>query len=207
MPYDKKSWKRRLAERSDLSSQIVHLTRDTESSKVVDVLYAIVTQAQLNGSSTRSGFICGKTPAVCFQDAPLSAVCQNVFFEQKYKESNKDAKTRYRAVGIAFSKEYAFRKGARPVIYDRTSEAKMYLPPEQHWKIVNFDLSKDDALIDWTHEREWRAPGNFAFELKEATLLFVNSSTYKAFLKKCKDNGTNFAEQARGIVVMDNLLY
>lgn len=207
MSYNKKSWKRRLAERSDLSSQLVHLTRDTENSTVVEVLYEIVSQGQLKGSSTKSGFICGNTAAVCFQDAPLPAVCQNVFFEQKYKENNKNSKTRYKAVGIAFPKEYAFRKGARPVIYDRTSEAKKYLPPEQHWKIVNFDLGNDEALIDWTHEREWRAPGDFSFELKEVTLLFVNSATYKAFLRKCKDNSTNFAEQVSGIVVMENLLY
>lgn len=196
-----------MAERSDLSSQIVHLTREVETSKVVDVLYEIVSQRQLIGSITKSAFICGSTPAVCFQDAPLHGICQNVFFEQKSKESKKNSRTRYKAFGPAFSKEYAFRKGARPVIYDRTSDAKKYLPPELHWKIVNFNLSKDDAFIDWTHEREWRVPGNFCFELKEATLLFVNSLTYQSFAKKCKENGTNFLEEVRGVVVMDNVLY
>lgn len=207
MPYNKKSWQRRLAERSDLSSQVVHLTRDAGDQRLVDVLYAILNDATIRGSSTQSGFICGKTPAVCFQDAPLSAVCQNVFFEQKYSESNKGAKTRYRATGLAFPKDYAFRKGARPVVYDKTAEAKSYLPPEQHWRIVNFDLSDENSIIDWTHEREWRVPGDFAFDVSEATLLFVNSKTYKSFLKKCKENGKSFVEQARGVVVMDNLFY
>lgn len=207
MPYNKKSWQRRLAERSDLSSQVVHLTRDTATQKLVDVLFSILNDATIRGSSTQSGFICGKTPAVCFQDAPLSAVCQNVFFEQKFSESNAEAKTRYRATGLAFPKDYAFRKGARPVVYDKTAEAKAYLPPDQYWRIVNFDLSDENSIIDWTHEREWRAPGDFAFDLSEATLLFVNSATYKSFLKKCKENGTNFIEQVKGVVVMDNLLY
>ncbi len=207
MPYNKKAWQRRLAERSDLSTQVVHLTRDAGSLKLVDVLYSILSDGKIKGSSTQGGFICGKTPAVCFQDAPLPAVCQNVFFEQKYSEAIKGAKTRYRATGLAFPKDYAFRKGARPVVYDKTSEAKAYLPVDQHWRIVNFDLSDADAIIDWTHEREWRSPGDFTFDVSEATLLFVNSATYKAFLKKCKENRTNFVEQARGVVVMDNLLY
>lgn len=207
MAYNKKAWQRRLAERSDLSTQVVHLTRDADNQKLVDVLFSILSDGKLKGSSTQSGFICGKTPAVCFQDAPLSAVCQNVFFEQKYSETNKSAKTRYRATGVALPKDYAFRKGARPVIYDKTSEAKSYLPADQYWRIVNFDLSDADAIIDWTHEREWRAPGDFTFEISEATLLFVNSGTYKSFLRKCRENGRNFVEQAKGVVVMDNLLY
>lgn len=207
MPYTKENWKRRLAERSDLSSQIVHLTRETADSQIVDVLYAIISQNVLKGSSTSSGFICGKTPAVCFQDAPLTSICQNVFFEQKYNETRKTAKNRYRAVGLAFPKDYAFRKGARPVVYDKTVDAKDYLPADQQWRIVNFDLSHDSAFIDWTHEREWRAPGDFRFDLKETTLLFVNSSVYKSFQKKCTDNGVAFLEQIKGVVVLDNLLY
>lgn len=51
-----------------------------------------------------------------------------------------------------------YKKGGRPVIYDQTIEAKKYLPESQHWRIVNFDLSNDDRLVDWTHEREWRVP-------------------------------------------------
>ena len=207
MPYSKQSWKRRLAERSDLSTQIVHLTRDSGELKLVDALYSIISQGKLNGSSTKGGFICGTTPAVCFQDAPLTAICQNVFFEQKYKEGNKGAKVRYRAVGVAFPKDYAYAKGARPVIYEKTSEAKKFLPPEEQWRIVNFDLSDEKSFIDWTHEREWRVPGDFEFDLKEATLLFVNEATYKSFMQKCKAQNTNFLEQVRGIVVMDNLLY
>ena len=72
---------------------------------------------------------------------------------------------------------------------------------------MNFDLSDANAIIDWTHEREWRVPGDFTFEVSEATLLFVNSTTYKSFLRKCKESGTNFVDQAKGVVVMDNLLY
>jgi hypothetical protein len=62
MAYNKKAWQRRLAERSDLSTQVVHLTRDADNQKLVDVLFSILSDGKLKGSSTQSGFICGKTP-------------------------------------------------------------------------------------------------------------------------------------------------
>lgn len=207
MGYTLKTWKDRIAQRTDFSTQVVHLTREREDDKVAAVLFEIVSSRMLKGSSTASGFICGEQRAVSFQDAPLVSVCQNVYYEQKYKESNPKAKTRYRACGISFPKNYAFRKGARPVIYDKTTDAKAYLPRDQWWRIVSFDLGNDDALIDWTHEREWRAPGDFSFDRSEATLLFVNNGTYKEFRKLCVTAGDDVLDQVKGVVVMDNLLF
>jgi hypothetical protein len=207
MPYDKKTWKRRYSERSDLSTSVVHLTREVEENRPADILYKIISSREIIGSSTSSGFIVGKTPAVCFQDAPLISVCQNVFYEQKNNENKEKTKIRYRAIGVAFSKDYAYRKGARPVIYDKTSEAKAYLPEDNWWRIVNFDLSRDESIIDWTHEREWRSPGNFHFELEEVTLLFTNSAIYKAFAELCKENKADYLLSVKGVVVMDNLLF
>jgi len=31
-----------------------------------------------------------------------------------------------------------------------------WIPEEQKWRHVRFELGK----IDWTHEREWRVPGD-----------------------------------------------
>ncbi len=207
MPYDKKAWKRRLAERTDLSSQLVHLTRDNKDKKLNEVLLEILSSKTLIGSSTKSGFICGKTPAVCFQDAPLVSVCQNVFFEQKYLELNKNSKLRYRATGISIDKSYAYNKGARPVLYEETKKAKEILPTDQWWRIVNFNLGDEKNIVDWTHEREWRAPGDFTFDLSAVTLLFVNESSFKDFLKICKARDLKYVEEVKGIVVLNNLLY
>ncbi|UCV23258.1 hypothetical protein [Ferribacterium limneticum] len=170
-------------------------------------MYNIVDQQTITGSSTESGFICGSRPAVCFQDAPLIGICQNVFYEQKHKENNAGLKTRYRAVGVALPKDYAYCKGARPVIYDKTAEAKQYLPKDQWWRIVNFDLTNKDSFVDWTHEREWRVPGNFNFELEQATLLFVQEKNYRAFISLCKANKKDYMDRIKGVVIMDNLLY
>lgn len=207
MPYDEKTWKRRYAERSDLSTGIVHLTRDTESKKLVQVLFEIVSTGKIVGSTTQSGFIIGATPAVCFQDAPLHGICQNVFYEQKYQESNAGAKVRYRAAGLLLPKRYAYEKGARPVIYDKTSSAKQYVQSDQWWRIVNFDLSNENSIVDWTHEREWRAPGDFEFDIKEATLLFVNSRTYRDFVQLCLAEKRDYISLAKGVVVMESILY
>lgn len=207
MGYNLKTWRARIAERTDVSTQIVHLTRARNDIDVANVLFEIVDSGRLNGSTSTSGFICGNTPAVCFQDAPLVSICQNVYYEQKHRKTQPQAKMRYLACGLAFSKPYASRKGARPVIYDKTAEAKQYLPQDQWWRIVNFDLSDDDSFIDWTHEREWRAPNTFLFDLEEVTLLFVNEKNFRNFVKLCKTNNKDYMERVKGIVVMNNLLF
>ncbi|MBO1017965.1 DUF2971 domain-containing protein [Achromobacter sp. SD115] len=210
MGYDKKTWKRRIAERTDLSTQVVHLTREQTAGATkgtAEVLFDIVDQQRIVASPVHQAFIVGNISAVCFQDAPLGAICQNVFYEQKYKEQNEKAKVRYRAMGIAFAKDYAYGKGARPVVYDQTRVAKEYLSSDQWWRIVNFDLSDENNIIDWTHEREWRVPGDFTFDRSEVTLLFVNAGSYKAFQSLCKKKDKSYLEEVRGVVVMETLLY
>ncbi len=174
---------------------------------MASVLFNIVSDGVIKASTSKSGFIAGATPAVCFQDAPLASICQNVFYEQKYQESNKDTKTRYRGAGVSISKRYAYGKRARPVIYDKTADAKAYLPPDQWWRIVNFDLDNEKKIIDWTHEREWRVAHDFHFEISEVTLLFVNATVYRAFSKLCVEHEKDFLAKVKGVVVMDNLLY
>jgi len=207
MPYTKKDWKRRIAERSDMTSSLVHLTRESSTLGTYETLIKILKEKRLIGSTTQSGFIVGDTPAVCFQDAPVSGIVQNVFYEQKKREANPKYKLRYRAIGLLFPKEYAYQKGARPVIYDRTSEAKQYLPPNQWWRIVNFDLSSDTAIVDWSHEREWRFPGDFTFELAKVTVLLIDDASYRLFIKKGRASYPTLLEEIGGIINLAHVLY
>ena len=207
MGYTVTEWRNRLSERTDLSTSIVHLTRRGRHNNVIDQLLEILTEKKLIGSTTESGFIVGDIPAVCFQDAPLQSISQNIWFEQKYRKTNKSAKIRYRAVGLAFKKTYAYRRGARPVLYEQTRQAKRILPPEEWWRIVNFDLSNDDSIIDWTHEREWRAPNDFKFAISQATVLVPNAKAYKALMEACMDRGLDIHLKVKGIVVMNILLF
>lgn len=191
MGYDFENWKKRIQYRTDLSSSLYHLTKSerNEDGKVTlqahDRLIQILTERKLNGSSTEKGFIIGNRKAVCFQDAPTSGIVQNVVHEQEFRKEL-GGKIRYRGTGLVFPKPYIFNEGGRPVIYERKEIAKAILPRDEWWRIVNYDLSQGDNIIDWTHEREWRLPGDeFHFELSKAMVLLANRKQYKLFIEKC----------------------
>lgn len=210
MGYDVKKWKERLAERSDLSTQVIHLTKDSfidgKKSSALKNLQKIISERTIKGSGN-TGFVVGDKPATCFQDAPLYAACQNTYFEQKFRKSNPKTKVRYIPIGIMFPKDYVFEKGGRPVLYEKTSVAKKILPQDEWWRIVNFDMSDEDSIIDWTHEREWRCPGNFEFDISQATLLFVKTEIYKSFLKWDAKQDEPVLDKVKSLVVLSDILY
>ena len=211
MGYDKDTWRARYAERSDLTTRLIHLTRPTEingkKKHVHRVLFEILDSCTLKGSSTASGFIVGNTPAVCLQDAPLHAVGQNCWFEQKWRKENSRAKMRYTPTGIMLPKRYVYSQGGRPVIYESTSDAKKYLPANEWWRIVNFDLSDEKNIIDWSHEREWRVPGDLKFKLSDVTILLTNQGSLDTFIKLCDKTGKEFYKEVGGIVTMENIVF
>lgn len=185
MAYTMKDWTDRHKTRVDTTALVTHLTReatvDGKNLSAVEVLLKILNERCIKGSTTSSGYIVGSRRAVCFQEAPLLGLAQNVRYEKQHAPG--DALPRYRGVGISFPKPYAFSKGARPVFYEKTEDAKSILPPDEHWRIVNFDLSDTKSFVDWTHEREWRAPGDFTFELKQAAVLLGTSADYRQFVE------------------------
>ena len=208
MPYARKEWSRRIADRSDMSTGLVHLTRPADNQSVGAILLKILAEKKLIGSSTGSGFICGNHRAVCFQDAPLYSICQNVYFEQLKRESDPNYKVRYLAFGLSFSKDYLFKKGARPVVYEKTEIAKNILPQNQWWRIVRLDLSDESNIVDWTHEREWRLPGDLEFELNKATLIAIDNNQVKQMAAEYKEKtGIEIRDQLRGIVTTRDVLF
>lgn len=202
MGYDKAKWAKRLRSRSDISGFLTHLTRETEKLGVVDVLIKILNDKKITGSSPNIGFIAGNANAVCFQDAPVYGLTQNLIHEQ-YNKEELGGKVRYRGIGLGFSKKYAYMKGARPVIYETKEVAKSLLPKSEWWRIVSFDLSDDENIIDWTHEREWRISGDFTFELNEVYVYLINGSSYKKFIEKASQE---IIKGIKGIVVLDPVL-
>mgnify|MGYP000527785654 CR=1 FL=1 len=81
------------------------------------------------------------------------------------------------------------------------------MPESEWWRIVNFDISDDDAFIDWTHEREWRVKGDFEFSIKDVTLLFTKPSTYKSFIKLCDEEEKLFYKQVAGVIVTAQVFF
>jgi hypothetical protein len=206
--YTVATWRNRLAERSDLTTRLVHLTRAADGKHPVQVLVDILVSGSLRGSTTQSGFIVGDTPAVCLQDAPLTAVAQNLLWEQKSRTgTNSTAPPRYSPAGLVFSKTFVFCKGGRPVIYDKTDDAKNYLPATEHWRIVALDLSNSQGIIDWTHEREWRVPRCLDFELGDVTVLVNGSAGYREFVTLARAvNGVDILGSIAGIVTLSSVI-
>lgn len=203
MSYSAENWTERIRNRSDMSSFLYHLTRGSDNLDTFDVLIKILNEKTIKGSTTSTGFIVGSNKAVCFQDTTAYGLCQNSYHEQKLREGNDKLKVRYRPIGLAFKKTIVYGKGGRPVIYEKTETAKKLLDEDEWWRIVNFDLSDPNKIIDWTHEREWRVKGDFKFNLNDAFVILVNNAAYKAFISKV-DN--NILKNIAGIVVLDPIL-
>jgi len=204
----KKAWGKRLAERSDLSVSLIHLTKDNTELSALDVLIKILKEKKLIGSRTETGFICGNSPAVCFQDTPLYQLCQNIYYEQNMRKANEYEKIRYLGVGIMFSKFYVYQKGGRPVVYEKKETAKDFLPSSEYWRIVNYDLSNEDEIIDWTHEREWRVKNDFCFELDEVTVILPKSKSMKDFIKKYREEFNKEPyDDLKSIITLQELFY
>lgn len=202
MKYTFDIWKKRYRHRSDISTYVTHLTRENGAIKTYDVLLKILTEKKLLGSTTDKGFILGSEKAVCFQEAPIYGVAQNTLHEQLNRTELGD-KVRYRPIGICFRKDYVYKKGGRPVFYEKKSIAKEILPKSEWWRIVSFDLSDKDEIIDWTLEREWRLKGDFEFELNEVIVLLPKVEEYEHFINNMPPL---IIKSLAGIIVMDPIL-
>ena len=204
----------RISKRTDITGMLVHLTKPNESYfnsideekinlRAVDILISILEDSIIEGSTTESGFIVGENPAVCFQGVPLSSITQNIKYEQEKREEGLK-KIRYCGIGLAFNKCYVFDNGGRPVFYEQTEKAKNILPEEEHWRIVNTNLPiSGPNIIDWTHEREWRIPGNFEFKRKWAHVILYDKMCWDYFHEKCPDN---IIEEIFGITILKGIL-
>jgi hypothetical protein len=163
--------------RPDFSHALVHLTRERREYShkdfekqtlerevsAFDVLKEILTTAVLRGSGNE-GYVKGSRRAVCFSEIPLSAL--HLFAAPPSDEFSRSQ--RYRPYGIVLSKGSVFRAGGRPVIYlpDRDGH---WIPPEEKWRHVRFD----PPSVDFTHEREWRLPGDLNLKLAGGLYVIV----------------------------------
>jgi hypothetical protein len=75
-------------------------------------------------------------------------------------------------------------------------------------RAANFDLEDASAIIDWTHEREWRVPGDLKFSLSDVSVIVPNKTAYQRFIKKClAENQTEILTAINGIVQLGAVFF
>lgn len=205
---DKKDWRKRFKNRVDLSSRVTHLTKGDTDDEAFENLISILEEKCIRASKTGSNFINGDIPAVCLQEAPLIAIAENLQYEEKLREEDEKQRIRYLGFGIRFHKDFIYQNNGRPVIYDDTNQAKEYLHKSDWWRIVRLDLSDENHMIDWTHEREWRVPGDLLFDYSRCEIIVPSPVYYHKFVEYClKNNREEILLEIQGIVVMASVYY
>lgn len=193
-------WKKRIIQRSDMASRITHLTRGKTSKEAFENLWKILVDKKLEGSSN-TGFINGKRKAVCLQELPLQAMAENLLYERSLGD-----KIRYSPFGIRFSKQFIYKNGGRPVIYEDKNVMKKLLPEEEYWRIVDLKLADIEAYIDWTHEREWRVPDELLFTYKNIEIIVSSDRYYRSLINRCIDaERLDILKEIHGIITLDSV--
>lgn len=196
--------------RSDMTGYLTHLTKAQVGLSPLESLIKIITEKRLLGSGSK-GYISGSDKVVCFQDMPIYNVAQNAFYEfwgevNEGEWRTKQGIEKYSPYGVTFPKKYVWSRGGRPVIYDKSDDAKIYMPKSEYWRIVDLNLDKEnDHIVDWMYEREWRVKSTeFEFELSSIYVLLWNNSDYKKFVSEV---GYEILKEIAGIIILCPILF
>ncbi|HEY2524103.1 MAG TPA: hypothetical protein VGI29_03525 [Candidatus Binataceae bacterium] len=140
------------------AAMLTHFTRAAKTSSALDNLVAILRDGVIRGSTrmVREG-----RAVVCLFDVPVRDL--RILLDPRNRR-------RYEPFGIAIDKRYAFRAGARPVIYMPWRESENVLAPGERWRVVALELERKTP-IDWSYEREWRMAGDLALPAGRAVAL------------------------------------
>ena len=63
-------------------------------------------------------------------------------------------------------------------------------------------------IIDWSHEREWRVPGDIRFDYKDIEIVVASNKYYRKLIAYCIENDKqDMLKKINGIVVMNTIFY
>jgi hypothetical protein len=129
------------------AAMLTHFTRAAKTSSALDNLVAILRDGVIRGSTrmVREG-----RAVVCLFDVPVRDL--RVLLDPRNRR-------RYEPFGIAIDKRYAFRAGARPVIYMPWREAENLLAPGERWRVVTLELERKTLLCRSAVRLRWSIPG------------------------------------------------
>jgi len=141
-------------ENFDLSIMLTHLIR---SDSPWELLKKILSDGCLKASETGYYGKIEGTKAICFTDLTVRGLLRH--------------SKKYSPFGIAFLKELVYEKGGGPALYIRDDIIKNanYLPEDLKPFINKINLRN----YDFHHEREWRIPKNFYFDLEEISIVYT----------------------------------
>ena len=164
--------------RPDLSNYLAHFTKGSETKSPFQVLQEILASKKLIASSLPWT----NRPAVCFTECPWSSMLAHA--------------KHYSPYGIGFAKPRVFAAGGAPAYYVRADHFEKqtwddhlltFVTP--FWPQYRPKSLKTKALggktIDYAHEREWRIPHDFSFDLSQVEFVILN--TYEDMAKFPKD--------------------
>ncbi len=170
-------------DRPDLSPYLFHFTKNTEREDdytAFDNLCHILETGEIWGSNSSKGFVKGPNKASCFMDVPFMSL-KHVFT----KDNTKRDRPRYEPYGIMVRKDFAYKKGARPVLNLSDDEiVRLCIPRNELWRVVKLDVDNSGNWISWLHEREWRKKGNFPLPSNTAIAALVKTSREAKKLSK-----------------------
>lgn len=185
-------------ERPDLTPFLIHLTKNTkadDNSSAFDNLVSILKSGEIFASNKKKGFIKGTNGAACFMDVP--------FMSLKYilnKDTANPKNPKYEPFGIVIRKTTAYQKGARPVLYLSNDELdEIGVPDGELWKVVRFEGIGTEA-VNWTHEREWRAKGNFKLPKEPIAVLVANTKFARKLETLISEQGSKFKAKPKSII-------
>jgi len=115
---------------------------------------------------------------------------------------------------VSIAKSYAYRNGARPVLYLSPNERNtLGIPRDELWRVVRleYDYGREDDEVtpirraDWTHEREWRSRGNF--KLPNNCIVFVDKvMEVERLWRNIRKNPDEFRIKPRAILPLSLIL-
>lgn len=189
--------------RPDLTPYLLHLTKNTKAEdkfSAYENLVSILMTGKIFGSSTKKGFIKGKTKAACFMDVPFASL-KHVLTPENRAPKN----PRYEPYGIVVTKRNAYRDGCRPVLYLSNQEsAALKIPERELWRVVRLEVV-EKKWISWLHEREWRCPRGFQLPAKIPAVFVRNSFEAEELADELAKAPKDFKCRPRSIIPL-NLL-
>ncbi len=162
--------------RPDQTDYIAHFTSGHDA---YDRLVSILADATIKAGTLPWT----NRPAVCLTECPWTSLI--------------DHARRYSPYGVGFGKHHVFAAGGGPAFYVRADQfKKQQWDPHLYTFVTPFwpayrppSLRTDEYLggktVDYSHEREWRVPHDFKFDL--ARVAFVILDTYDDMARFPKD--------------------